>query len=245
MEPTYAIAGHGLLLAPSPACFGMVTDDGALVLLQRNDDRVIARITPGDVPAHGDVTWLSPSVARFGDSGPWLELGHGVELEAAFLHIHTGMPAAKWSAIAVGMMMTLPVGVVLDPPQPGDDEPFFRLFAPSNDDQYISFYPNAGAAHEVEIEPSPDQQIINQGAWPLDGRNIRFTECAYEHDGDAWRQNFYVVPVEADDSVVIRVQAKEPTLKLFEAGQLTAKTLVPWETWLGQVTAGAKPHAVV
>ena len=77
---------------------------------------------------------------------------------------------------------------------------------------------------EIVINPAPYQRLVNKGK--LD--DMTFTECAYEHDGQQWRQIFYAVPLDEDDSVVVRAQASEPRVELlFQAAQAAASTLVP------------------
>ena len=222
MECTYGIGGHGLLLSMSPTMRVMATEDGELLLLR--DKHEVGRITPNDNPATGEATWLAPGMARFGDGGPILELVDGVELEAVFLQIDTGLAHAEWHAITMGMMLQLPVGVVLLPAQPGDRDPFFELHAVGGRDEFISFLPAGVSVDEVVINPAPYQRLVNQGKLG----HVSFTECAYEHDGKQWRQIFYAVPLAEQKTVVVRAQASEPRVELlFQAAQAAASTLVP------------------
>jgi len=222
MQSTYGIGGYGFLLSPSPATRVMVTEDRELVFFR--GDREVARITPNDEPASGEASWLSGSMARYGEGGPLLELANGVELESVFLKIETGVPHVEWSALAVGVVVELPVGVALVPAAPGDADPFFELHALGGRDEFISFMPMKAAADEIVINPAPYQRLVNQGK--LD--DMPFTECAYERDGKQWRQIFYAVPVNDDVSVVVRAQASEPRVEvLFQAAQAAAATLVP------------------
>jgi hypothetical protein len=221
-QATYGIGGYGFLLSPSPAVRVMVTEDHELVVLR--GEREVARITPNDEPAKGGATWLSAGMARFGEGGPLLELAEGVELEAVFLKIETGLPHVEWSALAVGVMVELPVGVVLVPAQPGDDDPYFELHAVGGRDEFISFLPRPVNADDVVINPAPYQRLVNRGK--LD--DMPFTECAYEHGGKQWRQIFYAVPLDEEKTVVVRAQASEPRVELlFQAAQAAAATLVP------------------
>lgn len=226
MHATYGIGGHGLLMAMSSACRVKVTEDGELVVLR--GEREVARVTPGDAPASGDATWVTAGIARFGDGGPMLELEDGVEMEALFERVDTGLPSVDWSALAAGVMVALPVGVVLVPAGPDDDDPFFELHAPDGRDEFISFLPRQVPASEVVINPAPYQTLVNEGTTSQDGRTIKFTECAYEHGGKRWRQLFYAVPVESGETVVIRAQACEANMAmLFRAAQTAASTLIP------------------
>lgn len=223
MQATYGIGGYGLLLAPSAAYRVMVTEDRDLVLLR--GEREVARITPGDLPASAEATWFSSGMARFGEGGPLLELSDGVELEAVFVKIDTGMPHVEWSALTAGVMMELPINVVLVPARPGDTDPYFELHAVGGRDEFISFMPRPVAAEEVVINPAPYQRLVNQGTLDED---IPFTECAYEYDGVQWRQIFYAVPLNAEKTVVVRAQASESHMEhLFQAAQAAAATLVP------------------
>jgi hypothetical protein len=227
MQATYGIGGHGLLLAMSPACRVMVTEDGDLVMVR--GDREVARVTPGDVPATGGPTWFAPRIARFGEGGPMLELDDDIELDDVCMRIDTGLPHAEWSALAAGVLVELPVGVVLVPALPGDDDPYFELHALGARDEFISFLPHPIAAHDLVVEPAPYQRIVASGTTPVaQGREIPFTECAYEHAGQQWRQIFYAVAVDAGETVVVRAQATEPhAALLFQAAQAAAATLVP------------------
>lgn len=226
MQATYGIGGHGLLLAMSPACRVMVTTDGELVVLR--ETREVARVIPGDRPAAGEAMWFSPGLARFGDAGPMLELEDGVELEAVFVQIETGLPHVEWSALAAGVMVALPVGVVLVPASPGDEDPYFELHAIGGSNEFISFMPRQVAASDVVINPAPYQNVVSKGTTSQEGREIPYTECAYEHDGQQWRQIFFAVPVDNDESVVVRAQACEPHVDiLFQAAQAAAATLIP------------------
>ena len=226
MHATYGIGGHGLLLAPSPAIRVMVTEDGELVMLR--GEREVARITPGDEAAKGEAVWFASGIARFGDGGPMLELSEGVELEAVFLKIDSGLPAIQWSAVAAGVMVELPVNVVLVPAQPGDADPYFELHAPGATDEFISFMPRSVSADEVVINPAPYQRLVSKGVTPDE---IPYTECAYEHDGKQWRQIFYAVPLANDETVVVRAQAAEPHVELlFQAAEVAATSLVPFRS---------------
>jgi hypothetical protein len=222
MQSTYGIGGYGFLLSPSPAIRVMVTEDRELVLLR--DEREVARITPNDAPATGAATWLSAGMAKFGEGGPLIELADGVDLEAVFLQVDTGLPHVEWSALAAGVMVELPVGVVLVPAQPGDADPYFELHAIGARDEFISFLPRSVAAEQVVINPAPYQRLIQQGKLG----DMPFTECAYEHDGKQWRQIFYAVPLDDEETVVVRAQASGPRVELlFQAAQAAATTLIP------------------
>lgn len=222
MQTTYGIGGYGFLLSPSPAVRVMVTEDRELVLLR--GEREVARITPNDAPATGAASWMSGSMARFGEGGPLLELADGVELEAVFLEIRTGLPHVEWSALAAGVIVELPLGVVLVPAAVGDADPYFELHAVGGRDEFISFLPRPVAADDVVINPAPYQRLVNRGK--LD--DMPFTECAYEHDGKQWRQIFYAVPLDDAQTVVVRAQASETHADvLFQAAQAAAATLVP------------------
>lgn len=226
MQATYGIGGHGLLLAMSPACRVMVTEDGELVILR--EQREVARVIPGDSGATAEATWFSGGMARFGEDGPVLELEDGVEPEALFVQIETGLPHVEWSALAAGVMVALPVGVVLVPASPGDDDPYFELHAIGGRNEFISFMPRQVAASDVVINPAPYQTLVKQGMTEQDGREIPFTECSYEHDGKKWRQIFYAVPLDSEETVVIRAQASEGHIDaLFQAAQSAAATLIP------------------
>ena len=223
MQATYGIGGHGLLLAPSPAIRVMVTAEKELVMLR--GEREVARITPGEDRASGEAVWFASGIARFGEDGPMLELEEGVELEAVFLRIDTGLAHVEWSALAAGVMVELPVDVVLVPAQPGDADPYFELHAPGGTDEFISFMPRAVSADEVVINPAPYQRLVKRGVTPDE---IPFTECAYEHGGKQWRQIFYAVPLPNDETVVVRAQAAEPHVELlFQAAEVAATSLVP------------------
>jgi len=223
MHATYGIGGHGLLLAPSPAIRVMVTDERELVMLR--GDREVARFTPGDVPATGEAVWFASGIARFGEGGPTLELEEGVEIEAVFLKIDTGLPGIEWSGLVAGVMVELPINVVLVPAQPGDEDPYFELHAPGATDEFISFMPRSVSADEVVINPAPYQRLVSRGITPDE---IPYTECAYEHDGKQWRQIFYAVPLANDETVVVRAQAAEPHVELlFQAAEVAATSLVP------------------
>jgi hypothetical protein len=222
MQSTYGIGGYGFLLSPSPAISVMVTADRELVLF--SGEREVARITPNDEPAQGEMQWMSAGMARFGEGGPILELTDGVDLESVLLKIDTGLPHVEWSGLASGVVVELPVGVALVAAQPGDADPFFELHAVGGRDEFISFMPMKAAADEIVINPAPYQRLVNQGK--LD--DMTFTECAYEHDGKQWRQIFYAVPLDEEVSVVVRAQASEPRVDfLFQAAQAAAATLVP------------------
>jgi hypothetical protein len=222
MQSTYGIGGYGFLLSPSPSIRVMVTEDRELVLLR--GEREVARITPNDEPATGAATWFAGGMARFGEGGPLLELTEGVELEAVFLKIDTGLPHVEWSALGCGVMVELPVGVVLVPSAPGDEDPYFELHAVGARDEFISFLPRSVAADEVVINPAPYQRLVNQGKVG----DMMVTECAYEHGGKQWRQIFYAVPLDEQETVVVRAQASEPRIDvLFQAAQAAASTLVP------------------
>jgi hypothetical protein len=222
MQSTYGIGGYGFLLAPAPDIRVLVTEDRELVLLR--GEREVARITPNDAPARGAATWLSPGMAKYGEGGPLLELADGVELEAVFLRVDTGLPHVEWSALAASVMVELPVGVVLVPARPGDDDPYFELHAIGARDEFISFLPRPVAADEVVIHPAPYQRLVGQGKVG----DMTFTECAYEHEGKQWRQIFYAVPLDEQVTVVVRAQASEPRVELlFQAAQAAAATLVP------------------
>jgi len=222
MQATYGIGGYGFLLAPSPACRVMVTEDHELVLLR--GPREVARITPGDAYATGEATWISGGMAQFGEGGPVLELAEGVELEAVLVKIDTGLPHVEWSAMATGIMCELPIGVVLVPAAPGDADPFFELHAINGRNEFISFLPQPVSADKIVINPAPYQRLVNQGKVG----DMQFTECAYERDGKRWRQIFYAVPTGDAEAVVIRAQAAEPHVELlFQAAQAAATTLVP------------------
>jgi hypothetical protein len=210
------------LLSPSPEIRVMVTEDRELVLLR--GEREVARITPNDVPATGAASWFASGMAKYGEGGPVLELADGVELEAVFLRVDTGLPHVERSALAAGVMVELPVGVVLVPARPGDADPYFELHAVGARDEFISFLPRSVAAEQVRINPAPYQQLVNQGRVG----DMTFTECAYEHDGQRWRQIFYAVPLDDQETVVVRAQASEPRVELlFQAAQAAASTLVP------------------
>jgi hypothetical protein len=222
MQATYGIGGHGFLLSPSPATRVMVTEDKELVFF--HGDREVARITPNDEPATGAANWVSSTLARFGEGGPLLELADGIGLDSVLLRVDTGMPHIEWSGLAGGVVLELPVGVALVPASPGDSDPFFELHALGGRDEFISFMPMKVAADEIVINPAPYQRLIKQGK--LD--DMPFTECAYEHDGKQWRQIFYAVPLDDEQSVVVRAQASEPRVEvLFQAAQAAASTLVP------------------
>jgi hypothetical protein len=226
MEATYGIGGHGLLMAMSPSCRVKVTGEGELVILRRG--REVARVVPGDVPAHAALAFITDGIAQFGEGGPTLELLPGVEPEALFAQIDHGLPSVEWSALAAGVMVALPVGVVLVPARPDDDDPFFELHALDGRDEFISFLPRDVAASEVVIHPAPYQRVLGEGTTKSDGRTIRYTECAYERDGARWRQIFFTVPVERNETVVVRAQATESNAaSLFRAATATAKTLIP------------------
>jgi len=223
MQATYGIGGHGLLLAPTAASRVMVTDENELIVLR--GERELARITPGEDPATGDAVWFASGIARFGDGGPMLELAEGVELEAVFLQIDTGLPGTEWSALAAGVMVELPKNVVLVPAQPGDEDPYFELHAPGGSDEFISFLPRPVNADEVVINPAPYQRLVNRG---VTSDEIPFTECAYEYDGKQWRQIFFAVPLANDETVIVRAQAAEPHVDLlFQAAEAAATSLVP------------------
>jgi hypothetical protein len=222
MQCTYGIGGHGFLLSMSPTIRVMVTEDGELLLLQGATE--VGRITPNERPATGEATWLAPGMAKYGEGGPLLELADGVELEAIFLRIDTGVAHSEWCAIAAGMIVDLPVGVVLLPAQPGESDPFFELHAVGARDEFISFLPREVPAEQIVINPAPYQRLVNRGTLG----DMPFTECAYEHDGKQWRQIFYAVPLDGERSVVVRAQASEPRVEvLFQAAQAAASTLVP------------------
>jgi hypothetical protein len=226
MQATYGIGGHGLLMAMSSACRVKVSQDGELVILR--GDREVARVIPGDTSATAEATWMTSNIARFGDGGPMLELEDGVEMEALFEHVDIGLPSVEWSALAAGVMVALPVGVVLVPAGPDDPDPFFELHAPDGRDEFISFLSRSVPATEIVINPAPYQRLINQGTTRQDGRTIKFTECAYEHDGKQWRQLFYAVPTVSGETVVIRAQASDANIDvLFRAAQTAASTLIP------------------
>lgn len=222
MQCTYGMGGHGFLLSMSPTIRVMVTEDGELLLLRGAHE--IGRITPNDKPATGDATWLAPGMAKYGEGGPLVELAEGVELEAIFLRVETGLPHIEWCAIAAGVIVELPVGVVLLPAQPGDEDPYFELHAIGAADEFISFLPREVPAEQIVINPAPYQRLVNTGKVG----DMPFTECAYEHDGKQWRQIFYAVPLDGEKSVVVRAQASEPRIEhLFQAAQAAASTLVP------------------
>lgn len=222
MQTTYGIGGYGFLLAPSPSCCVRVTDDRELVMLR--GEREVARITPGDVAATGEATWISSGLAQFGEGGPLLQLAEGVELEAVLVKVDTGLPHVEWSAIATGLMLELPIGVMLVPAAPGDADPLFELHALGGRNEFISFLPHAVPADQIVINPAPYQRLVNQG---MVG-DMSFTECAYERDGKQWRQIFYAVPLDDAETVVIRAQASEPRVELlFQAAQAAASSLVP------------------
>jgi hypothetical protein len=221
MQTTYGIGGYGFLLAPAPSCCVRVTEDRELVMLR--GDREVARITPGDVDATGEAKWISAGLAQFGDGGPLVELAEGVELEAVFAKIDTGLPHVEWSAIATGLMMELPSGVVLVPASPSDSDPLFELHALGGRNEFISFLPQQVPADQIVINPAPYQRLVNQGKVG----DMPFTECAYERDGKQWRQIFYAVPLDDAETVVIRAQACEPVELLWQAAQSAAQTLVP------------------
>jgi hypothetical protein len=169
--------------------------------------------------------WFASGIAKFGDHSPILELSEGVELEAVFLKIDTGLPGIEWSALAAGVMVELPIDVVLVPAQPGDEDPYFELHAPGGTDEFISFKARPVAADEVVIKPAPYQRLVSRGVTPDE---IPFTECAYEHDGKQWRQIFYAVPLTNDETVVVCAQAAEPHVELlFQAAEVAATSLVP------------------
>jgi hypothetical protein len=222
MQSTYGLGGYGFLLSPVQTINVMVTEDRELLMY--SGDREVARITPNDEPATGEASWLSSTMARFGEGGPLLELAPGVELASVLLKIETGLPHVEWSGLASGVVVELPVGVALVPAAPGDADPFFELHALGTRDEFISFMPMQVAADEIVINPAPYQRLVNQGK--LD--DMTFTECAYERDGKQWRQIFYAVPVDDEVSVVVRAQASEPRIELlFQAAQAAASTLVP------------------
>lgn len=222
MQSTYGIGGYGFLLSPVPTISVMVTDDRELVLYRGEHE--VARITPNDEPATGEASWLSATMARFGEGGPLLELADGIELASVLHRIDTGLPHVEWSGLAAGVVVELPVGVALVPAAPGDADPFFELHALGARDEFISFMPMQVAADDVVINPAPYQRLVNQGK--LD--DMTFTECAYERDGKQWRQIFYAVPLDEEVSVVVRAQASEPRVELlFQAAQAAASTLVP------------------
>jgi hypothetical protein len=226
MQATYGIGGHGLLMAMSAACRVKVSEDGELVILLGT--REVARVTPGDVAAHAPATWMTSNIARYGDGGPMIEIEDGVEIEALFEQVDVGLPSVEWSALAAGVMVALPVGVVLVPAGPDDDDPFFELHAPEGRDEFISFLSRAVPAADIVINPAPYQRLVNTGTTRHDGRTINFTECAYERDGKQWRQLFYAVPVEKGETVVIRAQASGANMDvLFKAAQQAATTLIP------------------
>ena len=212
------IGGHGLLLVPAAATRMMVTGDRELVVLR--DERELARITPGEDPATGEAVWFASGIAKFGDEGPMLELGDGVELESVFTNIETGLPGLEWSALADGMMIELPADVVVVP-----SDPDFELHHPSASDEFISFMPRPVKADDVVIKPAPYQRLVKTG---ITEDEIPYTECAYEHAGKSWRQIFYAVPLPNDETVVVRAQASEAHVELlFQAAQVAATSLVP------------------
>ena len=226
MQATYGIGGHGLLMAMSAACRVKVTEDGELIILL--GAREVARLTPGDVAAHAQASFMTPNIARFGEGGPMIEIEDGVELEALFEQVDVGLPSVDWSALAAGVMVALPVGVVLVPAGPDDEDPFFELHAPEGRDEFISFLARAVPATDIVINPAPYQRLVKKGSTRHDGRTITFTECEYEHDGKQWRQLFYAVPVEKAETVVIRAQASGANMDvLFKAAQQAATTLIP------------------
>ena len=226
MQATYGIGGHGLLMAMSAACRVKVTEDGELIILL--GAREVARLTPGDVPAHAQASFMTPNIARYGEGGPMIEIEDGVELEALFEQVDVGLPSVDWSALAAGVMVALPVGVVLVPAGPDDEDPFFELHAPEGRDEFIAFLARAVPSTDIVINPAPYQRLVNKGTTRHDGRTITFTECEYEHDGKQWRQLFYAVPVEKGETVVIRAQASDANIDvLFKAAQHAATTLIP------------------
>jgi hypothetical protein len=222
MQSTYGIGGYGFLLSPAPDIRVIVTEDRELVLARGEIE--VARITPNDAPATGAATWLAQGMAKYGEGGPLLERADGVELGTVFLRVDTGLPHVEWSALAAGVMVELPIGVVLVPPVPGDADPYFELHAVGARDEFISFLPRSVSAEQVVINPAPYQRLVNRGKLG----DMPFTECAYEHDGKTWRQIFYAVPLDEQETLVVRAQASEPRVELlFQAAQAAASTLVP------------------
>ena len=117
---------------------------------------------------------------------------------------------------------------VLVPASPGDEDPYFELHAIGGSNEFISFMPRQVAASDVVINPAPYQNVVSKGTTSQEGREIPYTECVYEHDGQQWRQIFFAVPVDNDESVVVRAQASEPHVDvLFQAAQAAAATLIP------------------
>jgi len=160
----------------SPAFRVKATDEGELVILL--GDREVARVIPGDVAAHGSMTYITDGIAQFGEGGPTLELEPGVEIEALFAQIDHGLPSVEWSALAAGVMVALPVGVVLVPAGPDDDDPFFELHAPEGTDEFISFLPREVAASDVVIHPASYQSILDEGVAILEQAAVAFEAAA-------------------------------------------------------------------
>ncbi len=226
MDATYGVGGHGLLLTMSGGIQVMVDAEGDLILLRRG--REAGRISRGTAPATGKPLPVSRHVTRFGEGGPVLECAEGITLDMIAAHVETGLPRGKWYAHVADVMVALPAGVILVPAPPGGDDPYFELHAPGGRNEFISFMPYRARSSELVVRPAPYQTLVRQGVKRDEGRDISYTECAYERDGKRWRQLFYAVPLAAEETVVIRAQASEPTVELlFQAARAAAATLIP------------------
>lgn len=223
-EPTYGLAGHGLLIAPRCPSRAIATEEGHLLVVHGVNE--VARFIPGDVPASERPQEID-GVYRFGARGPMLLLDK--EFDEVFAQIDVGISDGAWTAIGYGFAVDLPENVMLLSAAADEPDRDFELHALGGRDELIAFRRVGGP---VNVKPAPYQEVSSEyqfDAVEPDGENrtIRVTELAYAQDGVRWRQVVMQVPY-ANRFMLVTAQATETrSAHLFEAAKVVAATLGP------------------
>lgn len=222
---TYGFGGHGLLVSGwSTTCIMRNADDGVTILRDGEAPTPIGWLLPGDRPASAPASALTAGLWRFGVGGPTIELDDGVTLDEVGARFDTGLADGPWTVLGPGFFIDLPPGVMLMPgKRPRAD---YELHLPRTADHFISFLRHAGPHSRNPPRPGPGHELVADVELECPGRTVRYVEMAYPHQGEPWRQRFYMVPVGEEKTMVVRAQATAArAAELFAAADEVAATL--------------------
>lgn len=232
MNATFGISGHGLLVTPVHDCRVLLTNDHLVLARGKHE---VARFVPGKRVAYEDPTWVTPTLARFGDGGPTLALADGVKPADVFLQIDTlvGSAGSLWRALGGGFITDLPKDVLLLPAKPGEKPPFFEFHVMGGKSEFIWFSPVKQEPDSIHIGAAEGQRFVTEDVFVIelpdgDRWGVRYKIFEYEHQGSPWRQMRAFVPMGTEWTMVVSAQAKTANAGLlFDAARTIACSIEP------------------
>lgn len=222
---TYGLGGNGLLVSGwSNICVIRNADGGVTFLRKEAETTPIGWLLAGDRPASAAPTEITRGMWRFGVGGPTLELDEGVTLDDVSARFDTGLADSPWSVIGPDFVTNLPAGVLLWPgTRPRAD---FELHLPRTTDHFVSFLRFAGPTSRMPMKPGPGQEVVVDEQIENGDRIVRSIELTYAHEGEPWRQRFWITPVAEDKAIHVRAQAiASRASELFAAAEEVAFTI--------------------